>query len=607
MKKVFYLFLLIMALSAGANIAYGDNAAVITIYNPSIGVEWVRGTNYNITWYYGYDYDVKIELLGAAGYVRILTTTGQFGTYSWDIDPVQPVGSYRIRITSMHNPATTTTSGYFKILANNPNLVIAIYNPAVGVEWIRGYDYNITWWDNVDEDVKIDLIGPGATSTITTVITAGVASNGTFAWTIPPATAPGTYRIKITSLPSGGAPATSVTSGIFKILAGNPNEIITLYNPAIGVEWVRGFDYHITWWDNIGENVDIALLGPGGTSTATTPVATNIADLGSYPWTIPAGTVPGTYRIKITSHSAAGTSVTSGIFKVLASDPNEIITLYNPAVGVEWVKGFDYHITWWDNIGENVDIVLLGPGGTSTATTPVATDIVDFGSYLWTIPAGTVPGTYRIKITSRGVGGTSVTSGRFKILAFDPNLMITLYNPALGVEWVEGYDYNITWWDNIGENVKIELLGPGATSTNTTTLSPPGGAPSFGTFAWTIPAYPTTAIGTYRIRITSLGVDGTTLTSGIFKIIMDGKKSSNIDPANLSLSIYPNPASDKLNITSATNMNRVWLLNQLGKTVLETTVNSNQTQLDVSGLSSGIYIVKIETEGSMTTHKVIIR
>ena len=110
MKRVLYVLILIAALSGITSSSFGDNNAVITIYNPSSGVEWVRGYTYNITWYYGYTYGVNIDLIGPGGTVNLATNTPNTGIYPWLIPSGQTPGTYQIRITSFHNPASTATA-----------------------------------------------------------------------------------------------------------------------------------------------------------------------------------------------------------------------------------------------------------------------------------------------------------------------------------------------------------------------------------------------------------------------------------------------------------------------------------------------------------------
>ncbi|SFA99458.1 Por secretion system C-terminal sorting domain-containing protein [Flavobacterium swingsii] len=80
-----------------------------------------------------------------------------------------------------------------------------------------------------------------------------------------------------------------------------------------------------------------------------------------------------------------------------------------------------------------------------------------------------------------------------------------------------------------------------------------------------------------------------------------GIENFNYDTA---INMYPNPSSDILNIDLPSNMilKKVSLYNTLGQKSLETTQNN----IDVSGLSSGMYIVKFETSEG-TFHKNFIK
>ncbi len=60
-------------------------------------------------------------------------------------------------------------------------------------------------------------------------------------------------------------------------------------------------------------------------------------------------------------------------------------------------------------------------------------------------------------------------------------------------------------------------------------------------------------------------------------------------PSKETFSVYPNPASTKVSIVSDTEIDNVLIVNSDGRVVL----NSNSTEIDITGLSTGIYYVKI--------------
>jgi hypothetical protein len=80
--------------------------------------------------------------------------------------------------------------------------------------------------------------------------------------------------------------------------------------------------------------------------------------------------------------------------------------------------------------------------------------------------------------------------------------------------------------------------------------------------------------------------------------------SQNFNQNNLEVSLYPNPAKDVLNIEMTNEVKSVEIYNFQGQKVLE----SNQKQINVSNLSSGMYMIKVQdNENSVATKKVILK
>lgn len=69
------------------------------------------------------------------------------------------------------------------------------------------------------------------------------------------------------------------------------------------------------------------------------------------------------------------------------------------------------------------------------------------------------------------------------------------------------------------------------------------------------------------------------------------------------LSIYPNPASTIVNITSNNSIDSVNIYDMLGKKVMA--VRQTRT-IDVSGLNSGVYLFKITSGNNVQTKKVVV-
>jgi len=80
---------------------------------------------------------------------------------------------------------------------------------------------------------------------------------------------------------------------------------------------------------------------------------------------------------------------------------------------------------------------------------------------------------------------------------------------------------------------------------------------------------------------------------------------STIDFAKASIKHYPNPVKNILYLTSIQNMENAEVYNLLGQKVMQTQINSTEKQIDMSGLPSGNYLVKVNAENATQTLKII--
>lgn len=68
---------------------------------------------------------------------------------------------------------------------------------------------------------------------------------------------------------------------------------------------------------------------------------------------------------------------------------------------------------------------------------------------------------------------------------------------------------------------------------------------------------------------------------------------------------YPNPAGAVLNIQAAESMSKVVLVNLLGQTILEQNTAGTQTQINLSSVAAGTYILQVTAGNKITTAKVV--
>jgi len=77
------------------------------------------------------------------------------------------------------------------------------------------------------------------------------------------------------------------------------------------------------------------------------------------------------------------------------------------------------------------------------------------------------------------------------------------------------------------------------------------------------------------------------------------------DNAALNVSMYPNPAAGVLNLSAANTIEDAIIYNVLGREVMGLNIDSNSAAIDVSGLSSGIYLIKYTIGDAVGTAKFI--
>ena len=91
---------------------------------------------------------------------------------------------------------------------------------------------------------------------------------------------------------------------------------------------------------------------------------------------------------------------------------------------------------------------------------------------------------------------------------------------------------------------------------------------------------------------------------GLFSVINITKASGSLGEETLS--VYPNPASDLLNINSNNQILNVKILNYTGQILADNKFNSKEVIINTSVYKPGIYFIQIEIENGISTQKIII-
>lgn len=104
-------------------------------------------------------------------------------------------------------------------------------------------------------------------------------------------------------------------------------------------------------------------------------------------------------------------------------------------------------------------------------------------------------------------------------------------------------------------------------------------------------------------EIVGTGNADTDITSGTISGVCDplSVDDNRIDGFNF----YPNPAQDRINLDAQQSIEQVTIFNMLGQQVLNQKVGVANTQLDVSNLASGNYIMQVMIDGQKGIYKVL--
>ena len=119
------------------------------------------------------------------------------------------------------------------------------------------------------------------------------------------------------------------------------------------------------------------------------------------------------------------------------------------------------------------------------------------------------------------------------------------------------------------------------------------------------------ASGVYTVTITHKGTLVNSLQN--YSLIISGIDAALGTSENLykKFDVYPNPANDRLNISVDSDLNgdlSVEIFDILGKKVYGNIYNTGSalmTTVDVSGFTSGMYLVKVGQGGRFETKKII--
>lgn len=80
---------------------------------------------------------------------------------------------------------------------------------------------------------------------------------------------------------------------------------------------------------------------------------------------------------------------------------------------------------------------------------------------------------------------------------------------------------------------------------------------------------------------------------------------SNEDFVLPNFKFYPNPVKNKLSLSNTVNIDEIEIFSVSGKSVLVNKINNVHSEIDLSNISTGVYFLKVKSEGKTKTIKIV--
>ena len=464
-------------------------AKYINLTAPVASDNWTIGSTQNITWTDNISENVDIILMqGETIALAIVDDTPNSGTYSWEIPAgLSNAANYSIIVRSVSDAGINDESEVFEI-SETP--FITIIAPNTDDNWQKGSTQTISWTDNIDENINIELFKNQVKVSTDGDIALNTASTSPKSWTISSSLTAGTdYTIRITSVDSENINDESANFTISDVL---PTVITKEASSITGTTAILNGTVNAN-----GETVNVRFEWGETTAYGNTAIATPATVSGTTVISVSADimglTTGTTYHFRLKAGNAYGddmsfpTSIPKPTtFTLPASSVMETTALLNGTVNAndyETTVTFEYGTT--NSYGTEINATPnLVTGSTET----------NVSASLANLLAST---TYHYRVKAENSGGISYGDDvEFTTSAF----YINVVSPTNGDHWITGSTHNINWDDNIGENVTIALFKNNLV--NKVIVSAPGTL-SNGIYAWTLET-DLTYSENYIIRVTSI-------------------------------------------------------------------------------------------------------
>jgi hypothetical protein len=278
----------------------------------------------------------------------------------------------------------------------------------------------------------------------------------------------------------------------------------------------------------------------------------------------------------------AGRTLSAPVIIKVIPAPSSDATLSNLSVNGTTITGFSANI-------EVYDIEL------DEATVPIPTVTVtsaDPNAFVTITDAASLPGSTTVLVTAEDGVTTKAYTINFLVVAPDD---ATLSDLSVDGASIPGFSPNTEVYDI--ELPTITTTVPTVTATGTSS-----GAGISITETTSLP-------GSTVILVSAKNGTSTKTYTVNFTVAAPVVSIDNLDVSDPEAKVYPNPANEFLNIEFATRGKRkIDLYNTVGQLIYSVQIHSRNTAIDIKTLNiEGLVTLRIETDISVTNHKVIVR
>jgi hypothetical protein len=257
------------------------------------------------------------------------------------------------------------------------------------------------------------------------------------------------------------------------------------------------------------------------------------------------------------------------------------------------------------------------PLTTATRLFPNAV-VLASGNYTFTrgevLPNAAQTLNFRLTARDNRMGGGGVCYAENVITVDDAGPFTVTYPSATGIVWVTSTQNVVTWDVNVTDQGAIScdsvqiLISYNNNQTYSVLVS---STPNDGTETITVPTV-SASITTCRIKVIALGNIFYDIGNSNFSITTDVGINALSQNNPVGLAVWPNPFNDQFNF-AASSLNssshtQLSVMDVLGKVVLQADYASRselKETIDLSGMSPGIYFIKVSNDHKQSVYRVV--